>query len=238
MCFVLIVASRSRASLLAAVVSAMAILLALRKLKTAAAIVTAQAVILVALFFYFPDYFKFLTVEVAHKGDATSRVLGSRDWVWEDTLNAIKESPWLGSGFGVSKGISEYWAGGFDSGDSFREQGNSYLGIVEYLGFVGTVPLALTLLCIGRGIFRCCFIRKFKSSGLAVVLAGILSASLVNVGFEAWLFAPGFYLAVVFWSSAFILDDLMESSTERSALNVLKETPTRAFGAFVAGKTV
>jgi hypothetical protein len=40
-----------------------------------------------------------------------------------------------------------------------------------------------------------------------VPLAMVMVAGLVHAGFEDWLFAPGYYLCVFFWSMAFILVD-------------------------------
>jgi hypothetical protein len=45
-----------------------------------------------------------------------------------------------------------------------------------------------------------------------VVLAG-----LVNAAFEDWLFAAGYYLCVLFWGLAFVLDDFVYISDQLAA---------------------
>ena len=43
-------------------------------------------------------------------------------------------------------------------------------------------------------------------------IGGILMAGLVHAAFEDWLFAPGYYLCVFFWSLAFIMMDVLPGS--------------------------
>jgi len=45
----------------------------------------------------------------------------------------------------------------------------------------------------------------------AVPLAMVLLAGIVHAGLENWLFAPGYYVCVFFWSMAFLFVDLVPS---------------------------
>ena len=50
-------------------------------------------------------------------------------------------------------------------------------------------------------------VRTGNPAHPAVPLAMVMVAGLVHAGLEDWLFAPGYYLCVFFWSMAFVLVD-------------------------------
>ena len=49
--------------------------------------------------------------------------------------------------------------------------------------------------------------RTANPSHPAVPLAILMTAGLIHAAFEDWLFAPGYYLCVFFWSMAFVFVD-------------------------------
>lgn len=221
LCLGLIVQSRSRASLVAAIIAAMVILYAFRYTRTLGAAGIAVGISLAVLFFYFPQTFRLLAVQVVYKGDVNSQSATSRQGPWEEDIAKIKESPWLGSGFGASRGLSEWWTGGFESWEYDREKGSSYLALLEGLGIIGSIPFVLLLGSIIYGIYRACNLTRSGGQLLAIPIAGLLSAGLANAFFEGWLIAPGYYLAVIFWISAFALSDVLaQPAASRAFLKV------------------
>jgi hypothetical protein len=57
-----------------------------------------------------------------------------------------------------------------------------------------------------------------------IPLAGVLTAGLVHAAFEDWLFAPGYYLCVFFWTMAFIMVDVLPA-TEPSLKSAIITAP-------------
>jgi O-antigen ligase len=133
-------------------------------------------------------------------------------------VSAIQQHPWFGSGFGTSPTSSEVVRspGSFESlREATREHGNSYLAITEWVGFVGDIPfLALVILIaanVGRALVR--GHRTGLARSPAIPLAGVLAAGLVHAAFEDWLFAPGYYLCVFFWALAFVMVDILATTS-------------------------
>jgi len=145
-------------------------------------------------------------------------VLGSRLSPWEDTIAAVKQHPWFGTGFGTSEMGSEQSP--FRESNVYtvfgtnREHGSSYLAMAEYMGMLGILPFLLLLALAMGGVFR--MLRWIQRTGrlshCGVPFALITLAGLIHAGFEDWLFAPGSYLCVFFWISAFLLIDAAQEA--------------------------
>jgi hypothetical protein len=156
----------------------------------------------VILFAYFPAYVESMNRIYVQKG--SSYILKSRGKVLEDTWAAAMESPVIGVGFGVSKGYSEDWEFGFESGGMGREKMNSVLAAIEEVGIVGAAlllfPLAWVVVTSAR---RLLVIRRFHPSApefwTLLTLSACLIGGFTNSLSEAWLTAAGFFSAVMFW---------------------------------------
>jgi len=155
-----------------------------------------------------------LTSTFLYKGRREQGLLGSRRSVWDETVAVIQEHPWLGVGFGTSKTSDEETppqSVAFHSEESAtREHGNSYLAITEWVGLLGDVPFLFLLLLVVTNLGRVVIALR-RSGNVAspvVPIATVVAAGLVHAAFEDWLFAVGYYLCVLFWSFAFILEDL------------------------------
>jgi O-antigen ligase len=142
-----------------------------------------------------------------------SGVFGSREGPWDDTIAAVKQHPYFGTGFGTSdvgpvdiQESSIYTVEGTN-----REHGSSYLAMAEYMGLLGIVPFLFLLALLIRAAARTYgWVRRTGSaSHYAVPFAMIVLAGLIHAGFEDWLFAAGSYLCVFFWVSGFLLIDLV-----------------------------
>jgi O-antigen ligase len=149
--------------------------------------------------------------------------LASRRPVWDETVSAIQEHPWFGSGFGISPTSSEVVTqiGSFESlRETAREHGNSYLAITEWVGFAGDIPFFALILMVAVNVGR--VLRQMRRTGnissVAVPLAGVLAAGLVHAAFEDWLFAAGYYLCIFFWALAFIMVDVLQFAAPVPAL--------------------
>jgi O-antigen ligase len=147
-------------------------------------------------------------------GHKEEGVLGSRRAPWEKTISNIKQNPWFGTGYGTSPTGEDI---GFGSGtysssaETAREHGSSYMTIFEWMGLLGVLPFVLLM---GLNVFHILKVglwlhRTGLASHYSVPLAMVLFAGFIHASFEDWMFAPGSYFCVYFWTLAFILTDLL-----------------------------
>jgi len=163
-----------------------------------------------------------LTSVFVYKGRREDGILASRRSAWDETVSTIQQQPWFGSGFGTSPTSSEVvqHSGSFESiREATREHGNSYLAITEWVGFAGDVPFFALVFLIALNVSRA--LAQIRRTGnvysFAIPLAGVLAAGLVHAAFEDWLFAPGYYLCVFFWTLAFIMVDVLPATAPVAA---------------------
>jgi hypothetical protein len=111
-----------------------------------------------------------------------------------------------------------------------REHGNSYLAIAEWSGLLGVIPFYLLIGAVSLQAKKA--IVQLRRTGNifapAVPAAAILIAGLIDAGFEDWLFAVGYYLAVFFWAISFILADLVHSAPNLDQAENVSATPQYA----------
>ncbi len=217
--FYLLYLSVSRAGILACAVAVTVLCVALRRqhllLKGAVVLMFLVAVVAVVQPGRFDTIVSSFTEDVIYKGKPQMGILGSRKSPWQDTLDVIKrDKNYL---FGVGFGTSTADPQGATSGSMFRtsvgtvrEHGNSYLALLEYVGLLGIVPFIALLLLVLRQIYRGCSLmwRTRDPHHYVVPLVLVCIAGLIHAFFEDWLFAVGFYLNTVFWTSVFVLADL------------------------------
>lgn len=157
-----------------------------------------------------------------HKGKTEEGVLGSRKSPWEQTVSAVRQNPWFGTGYGTSATTAERTTQNYEYislDETTREHGDSYLEIVEWVGLLGVVPFYMLVFMVLLNARRV-FIWMSQTGtpySPAVPLAAITLAGIVHAGFEDWLFAVGYYLTVVFWGLAFVLVDLLPAPVEQEA---------------------
>jgi O-antigen ligase len=137
-------------------------------------------------------------------------------------MSSVREHPWLGTGFGTSAtgiDVSNDFSSFRSSARSTREHGNSYLATLEWVGIIGVGPFVILVFLIAVNVGR--LLVRIRHSGNAlsplVPLVGVVLAGLVNAAFEDWLFAAGYYLCVLFWGLAFVLDDFVYISDQLAA---------------------
>jgi O-antigen ligase len=157
-----------------------------------------------------------------YKGHRDTGVLGSRKSPWQQTFDVIGQHPWFGSGFGTSpSGLDQNGEGMFSSNtDTSREHGSSYLAVLEWVGLLGVVPFAMLLLMLlwKTGQVLAWMSRTRCANHPAVPIVMVMIATFIHAGFEDWLFAPGYYFTVFFWTLAFALFDVAPVSASVTVL--------------------
>lgn len=218
LCLYLIFHSHARAGMAAAFVACALLCLLLRKYRALAQGVSAVVVVMAAVAILQPQTFSntvsSVTTSVVYKSkDPSLGFMASREAPWQAAIDVIRANFWFGTGFGTTdngRDASEH-LNQFSSVEGVTaENGSSYLAILTWVGILGALPFLLTLLVLLRRVTRT-FLWMWRTGTPmhpAVPLAIVVIAGLVHAGLEDWLFAPGYYLCVFFWSLAFMLVDL------------------------------
>jgi O-antigen ligase len=219
--------SLSRAAMMAAALSMLALLISLRRNKLIVQGLVGVACVIAITAIGAPRHFddmKTSFVEgVIYKGHQDQGLLGSRLPPWQEAMRLISENPYFGSGFGTSiAGDKPFGEGGkfSSSSNTNREHGSSYLAIIEWVGLLGIVPFLLLVALVTQAVVKVClYLRRTGNlSHYSVPLMLVVLAGLLHAGFEDWLFAVGYYLTVLFWVLMFLLIDVVpETSSQHSA---------------------
>ncbi len=232
----LIYFSHARAGILAVLISCALLCLALRKYSLLLQGVGVLAILIASGAILSPDAFSravsSFTSEVVYKDkDPSMGVLSSRESPWQGTIDTIRANFWFGTGFGTSDTEQEGTEsiGRFaSSSPTSTEHGSSYLAIVSWVGLLGVVPFALLLgVLLAKSLKSVLWMfRTANPNHPAFPLAIIMIAGLVHAAFEDWLFAPGYYLCVFYWSMAFVFVDQVMSLPVADAPAFVKPAKT------------
>ena len=214
----------SRAAMLAAGFSMLALLIALRRYKLIVhglvGVTCVLAMSAIAAPRHFDDMKASFVEGVVYKGHQNEGLLGSRISPWEKAMRNIGENPLFGTGFGTSTDGNKP----FGEGGSFRsstetnlEHGSSYLAITEWVGLMGILPFVALIVFAIQAVVRVFFYlrRTGDVSHYSVPLMLVVIAGLIHAGFEDWLFAVGYYLTVFFWVHAFLLMDVVPATSSQ-----------------------
>jgi O-antigen ligase len=183
---------------------------------------------------------------VLYKGHKTEGVLGSRRSPWDKTVASIKQHPIFGTGYGTSPSGEDpglHFGVVNSTAETARENGSSYLTILEWVGLVGIVPFAALLAMTVSDFWKVCMWmrRTADPRHYSIPLAMVVLAGLIHAAFEDWLFAVGYYLCVYFWFVAFVLADLVPVTVMVPAAGVVIRAPRPSptvFGAVVPNPSV
>jgi hypothetical protein len=210
--------SHSRAGIMAAFLTCGLLCVALRRYKLLAQGIGIILIAVTASAIVDPDAFSravsSLTASFIYKDkDPALGLLNSRQSPWQGAIDSIHRHFWFGTGFGITdNGLdASSHLSTFETHETVsRENGSSYLSIVSWVGLAGVLPFVFLLLALLGKIGRTFLwmLNTGNASHPAVPLALVVFAGLLHAGFEDWLFAPGYYLCVFFWSVAFILVDV------------------------------
>ncbi len=211
-------ASHARASMAAALLSCGLLCLALRRYRLFMLGVVTIVIFVTAAAILRPEAFSrtvsSLTSTLVYKGmDPALGVLGSRKSPWQDAVDSIRNHFWFGTGFGTSdngRDLAKDAVGNFSTVSAASgEHGSSYLAITTWVGIAGLLPFLMLLFALLRRVVQT-VVWMFRSRNPlhpAVPLAMVMVAGLVHASLEDWLFAPGYYLCVFYWSMAFVFVD-------------------------------
>ena len=221
-CLYLVFMSHARAGIAAALLSSVVLCVAARKYKLLMEGTVVLVIVLAAVALFRPEAVSSLTSSVVYK-DRTEGILASRMSPWQTAVDNIRDHPWFGMGLGTTMNGSdaEEEQGKFASSVGVTaEHGSSYLAILAGVGIVGAIPAATLLILLLTKVARSLSLVRGSESVAypSVVLAIVMIAGVVHATFEDWMFAPGNYLCVFFWSLAFVFNDL-SSPLPRLAFN-------------------
>jgi O-antigen ligase len=236
LCVVLLYVSVCRAAIIADGVVTVVLTLGLRRPRLLLKAAFIAAFFLEAMAVYNPAHMSELMNSMSDRfifkleGNRPQQgILGSRLTPWDETMSAVAQHPWFGTGFGTSdlgaeqsnlQQSSIYTVEGTN-----REHGSSYLALAEYMGLLGILPFLLLLFLLLRAAAR--VYKWMRRTGspyhYAVPFALVTLAGLIHAAFEDWLFAAGSYLCLFFWVSGFLLIDL--TSEINAELRPLKSKP-------------
>jgi O-antigen ligase len=207
--------SHARAGIAAGVLSSAVLCIASRRYKMLFQGVTVLVIIVAAVALLKPRAISSFTSSVVYKNSAED-ILASRISPWQTAMDNIRDHPWFGMGLGTTATGSDAdeEQGTFAStGTVTAEHGSSYLAILGGVGIVGAIPAAILLVLVITKIVRVLWAMRGSDSVShpAIVLAIVMIAGIVHATFEDWMFAPGNYLCVFFWSLAFLFNDLASS---------------------------
>ena len=224
----LLMSSLSRASIGAAVLSSLALCIALRKYRlifkgaAVAVLFAIAAVMIVPAAEEAPKLSESESVTslFLYKGKQKGDFWASRKGPWSQTWDVIKDHPWFGSGYGTSltgddlTQVDVRYQGSHLDTRLIREHGNSYLAITEWVGLVGVIPFYFLVVLTALNV-RKAFVRLYYEQNVyspIVPAAAVVLAGLMHAAFEDWMFAVGYYVCVFFWAMAFILVDMLHTS--------------------------
>lgn len=209
--------SHSRASLVAVLLSCSLLCLGLRRYKLLANGIMAVLILVAATAIFRPEAFSgtvsSLTSTVIFKGkDPSAGLLASRSSPWQDSVDTIRSHFWFGTGFGTSdngRDPTEHLGSFSTSSAASTEHGSSYLAVAAWVGMVGLLPFLMLMLILLRKVVQTVvwMLRTGNPYHPAIPLAMVIVAGMIHAGLEDWLFAPGYYLCLFFWSMAFVFVD-------------------------------
>jgi O-antigen ligase len=168
-----------------------------------------------------------LTDTVIFKGkDPSEGLLGSRLSPWQAAVDSIHNHFWFGTGFGTSDNGQDATedVGKFSTlVAASSEHGSSYLAIITWVGMVGVLPFVLLMVTLSRKVVETVVWMRRTGNAYhpAVPLAMVVFAGMLHAALEDWLFAPGYYLCVFYWSVAFIFVDYVPALATSDSRSVL-----------------
>lgn len=228
--------SHARAGMAAAFVSSFFLCFALRRYKLIIQGLVVMLILIAAGAIFRPQALDSLMNATLYKQSGEEAGLfASRQNPWNTAIDNIRSHPWFGMGLGTTAKGEDANAeqGTFASNSNVSvEHGSSYLAILSGVGVLGAIPALMLLLLIAGKVFRTWLWMRQSASPFhpAIPLATIMIAALIHATFEDWMFAPGNYMCVFFWSLAFILADLAPKTSLPSFSWQPRFGPTAADG--------
>jgi O-antigen ligase len=145
----------------------------------------------------------------------------SRAEFWDVTFRAFRERPLFGYGFGVQEQLIGMGLGFFTIG--FREQGSTFLGLLEEVGIIGALPMFLLFSIMG---YRCMASIMRSQDPLEIFFSRVILVGLGLAAFENYLVYLGNATSILVFWAFFMRERLREFPLpDLSAGESREETP-------------
>lgn len=141
-----------------------------------------------------------------YKYPGVSSLLESRASYWQDTRESFRVRRWTGSGFGVQEQQAESRLS-FATTGSFREQGSTYLGLLEEVGVLGAAPFFVLLLVVA---YRNGAMLLRSEDPLRLLFARTIVAGLLWGLTENYLLYLGNAASILFFNAFFLQERLLQ----------------------------
>lgn len=200
-----LIASHSRAGY-AATFIALSLYLLLQKPSFVFAYVLAGSMVGILLIAYVPGVLSDLADQYLFK--SRESLLESRLGYWKTSVDYIKQNWFWGNGYGVGADTLGTWSVSFSTREIQTIRGSSFLATWEETGLPGLLLIGLYPFWIAlRGLHYLISFQQSKGPTFTRILAltSAILAGIVNMLFEEWLLAPGFFATVFFWILIFLL---------------------------------
>ena len=221
-----LIISKSRASLLVALMIFGGFIMTLRPRRRLAVIAASASAILVTLVVA-PGVQDQASLYLKKGGNS---VLFSREQVWAESYSKAVAGGLIGAGYGVTVG-QQIFELGLTSFGYGREKGNSQLAIAEETGLVGLAMYFIFLATVSAAILRGIRISPDLDTRIMFgIMGGSWAGMFVNSVFEAWWVAPGSPEAVWFWSLTGVIIaavQRLQAGTPREPRTMPRHGPAR-----------
>lgn len=163
----------------------------------------AKILAVMAMLLLLPGYREQI-LSFTYKYPGVDSLLQSRASNWGATQESFRNRLWTGTGFGVQE-TQEGVELSFETRGDFREQGSTYLGMLEELGLLGAVPLFVVLLFVA---IKHSFHLWRARDPLRLLLSRTVLAGLLWGVAENYLLYLGNAASILFFFSFFVSERL------------------------------
>lgn len=197
----LLIASRSRASILAVVVLLVVFYLFKDRSVVKNTLVLVFSCVLFGITAYLvtPDKARqYIYADYVLKYESSDGIYSTRGDMYSDRILGIAEKPVYGWGYGIKPKLNKTNNDPKKMNDT--EKGNSYLAFFEEVGLLAGI-MYLGIFCLL--LFQCARHTSCRADSKrrieSAILLGIILAGVVHANFESWLFYFGSFISNYFW---------------------------------------
>ena len=197
----LLIATRSRASILSLVVLLVVIYLFKDRRILKNLLVLGLSCVFFGIITYavMPERVRLdLHTDYIVKYDSSESIYSTRANMYADRFLGIAAKPVFGWGYGIKPQLQNSSTGVEKLNDT--EKGNSYLALIEEVGIVMGVTILLIFFMV---TFQCARYTAFTagvySRRASALSLGIILAGAVHANFESWLFYYGSFITNYYW---------------------------------------
>ncbi|MDX2346826.1 MAG: hypothetical protein QNK11_08150 [Legionella sp.] len=139
-------------------------------------------------------------------------VFKTRRDVWAASYAQAFQGGFLGGGYGVSIGDSNFHLVGLKVRSYGREKGNSQLAVLEETGWIGLMFYLVLLLIFSKQVLHCYFMLQGDEKVMMALVLGAMFGLLMQSFVEAWWDAPASPESICFWMFFGISSGVMQKT--------------------------